>query len=198
MYRRKKRTRAAPKARSQAEKCATKWCRNRRAEKTVRYRMASGQVKEYITHLTVCWKCRAKWLKATHPATYVLNAIRNRARQRKVPFTITLVQFRAWCEKTGYLERRGREPECATIDRINHDEGYHIWNIEVRSHAENSTNGHTVPGQETAQNQSQPEYPERGADYLPEAAQEPDETEPVSVPGSPVGSQSPVDPDCPF
>src|SRR5208337_2103341 len=198
MYRRKKRTRTAPKARSRDEKCVTKWCHNRKAEKKVRHRMASGQIKEYVTHLVVCWKCRSKQLKEKHPATYVLNAIRNRARQRKVPFSITLVQFQEWCQQTGYLDRRGREPECATIDRINHDEGYYIWNIDDPAHAENSSNGHTVPGQETKQNQSQSEYPERGADYLPEAAQEPDETEPVGIVDSGAFDQPTIDSNCPF
>ena len=180
MYRRKKRTRIAPKARSRADKCATKWCRNERASRITRYISKTGKVIEYQGSLKLCWKCQSRQLKARHPATYVLNAIRNRARQRKVPFTITLAQFKAWCVTTGYLEKRGQEPDCATIDRINHDEGYHIWNIELRSHAENSANGHTVPGRETEQNESQTDYPERGPDYLPENG-EIDESEPVGV-----------------
>lgn len=106
-------------------------------------------------------------LKERHPETYVLNAIRQKAKKRRVPFTITLAQFREFCKQSGYLELRGTEPESATIDRINHDEGYHIWNIRVLSHAENSKNGHVVPGRETRQNESQPEYPERDPDYVP-------------------------------
>lgn len=172
MYRRKKRTRVAPKATGKEDKCLTKWCRNAKAVKFTNYRSASGKVIRYENRLNHCWKCRARMLKERRPETYVLNAIRGRARQRKIPFTITLAQFREWCRETGYLERRGKTPESATIDRKNHDEGYHIWNIQILSHAENSNNGHTVPGRETAQNSSCEEYPEREPDYVPPADSE--------------------------
>lgn len=161
MYRRRKRTRQAPKARTKEEKCATKWCRNRRAAKITRHRMANGKVKEFHSQLPVCWKCKSKRLKERHPATYVLNALRVAARRRRIPCTLTLAQFEDWCEQTGYLQNRGQEPTSATIDRINHNEGYHIWNIKVLNHLENSTNGHTVPGEDSEQNAQQPDYPER-------------------------------------
>ena len=99
-----------------------------------------------------CWKCHTRLLKERHPETYALNALRSHARRRKVPFSLTLAEFREFCEKTGYLEERGLEPWSATVGRINHDEGYHLWNIRVESHAKNSQNGHTVPGRNTAQN----------------------------------------------
>jgi hypothetical protein len=95
-------------------------------------------------------------LKERHPETYVLNAIRQRAKARGLPFDITLVQFREFCKQTGYIERRGREADSATIDRIDHDKGYHIWNIQIKTFLENCTNGHVVPGKETKQNESKP------------------------------------------
>lgn len=155
MYRRKKRTRTAKKARSKEEKCAGKWCRNKRAVNNTGYT------------LKLCWKCRSRQLKERHPETYVLNAIRQKAKQRKVPFGITLVQFKEWCRETRYIETRGTSPDAATIDRKNHDEGYYIWNIKILSHAENSENGHTVPGRETKQNEQCEDYPERDPDYVP-------------------------------
>lgn len=106
--------------------------------------------------LTHCAKCRARQLKLKHPATYVFNTFRTHARNRKIPFTITLAEFREFCKQTGYLELRGQQPGSLTIDRKNHDEGYHHWNICVKSHAENSTNGHTVPGVDCPQNQPKP------------------------------------------
>lgn len=157
MWRRKKRTRRAPKASGKAEKCVTKWCRNKRAAKITRYKSPSGKVIEYHGFLTVCWKCHSRQLKARHPATYALNAMRGRARQRGLPFTITLAEFREFCKQTGYLEKKGQEPHSMTIDRIDHDKGYHIWNIRLLTHAENSENGHVVPGKETKQNDSGPD-----------------------------------------
>jgi hypothetical protein len=79
--------------------------------------------------------------KLRRPATYVLNMLRHSARKRKLPFTITLEQFQDFCAKTGYLEQRGNEPASMTIDRKDRDKGYHIWNLRVLTHAENSEQG---------------------------------------------------------
>jgi hypothetical protein len=156
-HRRRKQTRAAPKARDKAEKCVTKWCRNRRALKITYYKKPDGTVVRYESYLSCCWKCRSHKLRERHPATYVLNAIRQRAKARKIPFTITLNEFKKFCEDTRYLELRGRDPNSLTIDRIDHDKGYHIWNIQVKSFYENCVAGHTVPGKETKQNERKPD-----------------------------------------
>jgi hypothetical protein len=150
--------RRAPLASSKADKCATKWCRNRRAHKVTRWRSPiSGEVIVYKSKLPYCWKCQSKRLRERHPETYVLNAMRQRARKRGIPFTITLKEFRGFCQRTGYLDLRGRTPGSMTVDRIDHDKGYHIWNIRPLSHGENSANGHVVPGQDCKQNQAKPE-----------------------------------------
>jgi hypothetical protein len=147
--------RKAPKARSKQEKCETKRCLNRKAFKYTRYvSKRTGKVIVYEGFLPLCWKCIARRLKERHPATYVLNALRNRANQRKIPFTVTLAQFKEFCRVTGYLEKRGREDESMSIDRVDHDKGYHIDNITVKSFLENCENGHVVPGRDCKQNES--------------------------------------------
>ncbi len=123
------------------DKCATKYCRNKRATKTTRYKSISGKVIVYENMLRHCWKCRARMLKERRPVTYVLNMLRHSARKRKLPFTITLQQFAQFCAETGYLERRGNKPDSLTIDRKDWNEGYHIWNIQAITHAENSEQG---------------------------------------------------------
>jgi hypothetical protein len=89
--------------------------------------------------------------------------LRNRANQRKIPFTITLAEFRKFCEETNYLERRGHAEGRMSIDRKDHSKGYHIWNIRLTEYLENCTNGHTVPGQECKQNEPKPD--EYGYDF---------------------------------
>lgn len=89
--------------------------------------------------------------------TYVLNAIRNRAKQRGIPFTITRPEFEKFCQETGYMERRGHHEGGLSIDRKDHDKGYHIWNVQVMEFVENCTNGHVIPGQECIQNQPKPD-----------------------------------------
>jgi hypothetical protein len=150
--------RKAPRARCKEEKCLTKRCLNRKAFKKTYYRSkTTGKLLVYEGYLPYCWKCYARQKKEKHPATYVLNALRGRARQRKIPFTITLVEFQLFCEETGYLEKRGREADSLTIDRIDHDKGYHLWNLKVTPFLENCTNGHTVPGRDCKQNEAVPE-----------------------------------------
>lgn len=67
--------------------------------------------------------------------------IRHSAKKRDLPFTITLDEFKEFCAKTGYLERRGNQPEDLTIDRIDWNGGYHISNLRVLTHEENSNQG---------------------------------------------------------
>ena len=67
--------------------------------------------------------------------------IRHSAKKRDLPFTITLAEFKDFCAKTGYLERRGNQPEDFTIDRIDWNDGYCIGNLRVLTHEENSNQG---------------------------------------------------------
>jgi hypothetical protein len=76
-------------------------------------------------------------LKERHPETYTLNAIRQGAKKRGIPFTITLEEWKDFCKRTCYLDLRGTEPDSYTVDRINDAQGYHIWNIRILTHAEN-------------------------------------------------------------
>jgi len=131
----------AAKATGKAEKCSTKWCRNKKAKRTAVYKLKDGTSKEYVSYLRLCWKCRSRQMKQRHPETYVLNMLRHSARKRDLPFTITLAEFKAFCAKTGYLQQRGNQPEDLTIDRIDWNEGYHIDNLRVLTHDENSAQG---------------------------------------------------------
>lgn len=160
--RNRKRAKKAPAARSKAEKCVTKYCRNRKALKRTSYKAATGQIIVYEHFLEHCWKCHSRRLKETRPWTYVLNMLRHSARKRNLPFTLTVASFKAWCQQTGYLEKRGNKPGDLTVDRINENEGYHIWNLQVLTHAENSAQGadntpRAERGTETADTYEPPE-----------------------------------------
>lgn len=80
-------------------------------------------------------------MKENHPVTYVLNMIRHSARKRKLPFSLTTESFAAFCKETGYLEKRGTKPGNLTLDRKDWNDGYHIWNLRVETHAANSEQG---------------------------------------------------------
>lgn len=125
-------------AKKSPTRCVTKWCRGFRPRHTRTWKRKDGSVVRRTYRLCLCWKCRSRQLKARHPATYVLNAIRQRAKKRGVSCTITLTEFKTWCEDTGYLEGRGRKADSLTIDRIDPDLGYSLDNIRVLGHRENS------------------------------------------------------------
>jgi len=136
-----------PKGSKKGRMCETRYCRNVKARKSDGY---------LLKH---CWKCRSRMLKERHPATYVYNALRGRAKQRRVPWKITLPEFKEWCKKTGYIEKRGHGKGLATIDRINANKGYTLDNIQILEFMENCTKGHYVPGYEYyKQNASMPEH----------------------------------------
>src|SRR5712671_598897 len=98
--------------------CETRWCRNLKA------RHHSGYL------MSLCWKCQSRRLKKRRPLTYVLNALRNGARKRGIPCTLTLAEFEKFCAETGYLAGRGQKPDSLTIDRIDHEQGYCLTNIQ--------------------------------------------------------------------
>lgn len=54
-----------------------------------------------------------------------------------IPFSITLQEFREFCQKTGYIIQKGKRGRNCTVDRVINTEGYHIWNIELRQHGAN-------------------------------------------------------------
>lgn len=121
-------------------KCETRYCRGPKARKTNGYLLSR------------CWKCLSRRLKASQPATYVLRLIRQSAKRRDIACSLTLAEFKEFCARTGYLEKRGKKPTSLTVDRIDHRRGYHADNIKVSTHAENSRAGYCYPGGKVHQN----------------------------------------------
>jgi hypothetical protein len=80
-------------------------------------------------------------LKEKHPHTYVLNMLRHSARKRNLPFTLTLAEFKEFCDRTGYLTLRGHGKGYYTVDRIDSNRGYHADNIQMLEFLENSAEG---------------------------------------------------------
>ena len=93
-----------------------------------------------------------------HPHAYVLNALRASARKRKLPFTITLAQFKEFCAKTGYMELRGHGAGFYTVDRIDSNKGYHANNIRILEFLANCEGGaDNTPRNERGAEQTVPE-----------------------------------------
>jgi hypothetical protein len=68
-------------------------------------------------------------LKRRDPISYIYSHRKQRAKARGHEWTLTLENFRDWCEWTGYHHNTGRTSESASIDRRLNQYGYHVWNL---------------------------------------------------------------------
>lgn len=66
------------------------------------------------------------------------------AKRRCKDFTITLAEFRDFCNRTGYIIKKGMRGRNCTIDRSDNCYGYHIWNIGIKSNEANIRKYHDV------------------------------------------------------
>lgn len=98
--------------------CAVKFCRNPRHQRR-----------------TVCAKHAMQQWRRDNPVTNILNTIRSRAKRENIPFSLTLIEFKAFCHTNGY------QPGKDHIDREEATEGYHLWNLCVLSSTENIAKG---------------------------------------------------------
>ena len=59
-----------------------------------------------------------------------------------IPFTISLKELRDFCQKTGYIIKKGMRGRICSVDRIENEEGYHIWNIQLKTAIANTKKYH--------------------------------------------------------
>jgi len=85
-----------------------------------------------------CNKCHAKLQKSSNPVGYTYNLLKQNAVRRGVPFSLSLSDFRKFCDESGYLNSKGRTKECSSIDRIIPELGYRIDNIQILTVSNNS------------------------------------------------------------
>lgn len=78
-----------------------------------------------------------RW-RRNNPEYYAWANLRDHARERGIPFLLTLEQFAPWAHETGYLRARGRREHMLTVDRIDSDGPYSIDNIQVLTNSENA------------------------------------------------------------
>jgi hypothetical protein len=102
-------------------KCATKWCRNEAAPGKTR-----------------CHKCHSRWYKEAHPYGYYFNLLRCNAKRRGKQFNLSIAEFRDFCVKYQYIDKKGKQATSLSIDRKDDARGYTIDNIRVLTLSENS------------------------------------------------------------
>lgn len=105
--------------------CPVAFCRNRSA-------------KEFDK----CSKHKMQAWRAANPLAAAFANLRSSAKTRGVAFTLTLAEFTEFCQRTGYLDKKGnRDPEALQVDRVDCTRGYAADNIRVLTLAENGKKG---------------------------------------------------------
>lgn len=86
-----------------------------------------------------CHRCRSRKFAREHPFAYHYNALRNNARRRGKPFTISLADYIAlWEDHPDKWAEKCSEGECQwQIDRIDPTKGYVPGNLQILSKRKN-------------------------------------------------------------
>jgi len=92
----------------------------------------------------LCHKHYHRHRRIVDPVYNRFTDFRKNALKRCKEFTITLMEFRGFCEETGYIITKGMRGYRYTVDRINNNYGYHIWNIQLLSLISNIEKYHEV------------------------------------------------------
>lgn len=94
----------------------------------------------------LCHKHYRRKQRERDPVQIRYNGFRGNAKKRGKEFNITLNEFRSFCERTGYIVKKGMRGQNATIDRRCNAQGYHIWNIQILSNSANAKKGDRFNG----------------------------------------------------
>jgi hypothetical protein len=92
-----------------------------------------------------CNTCTKREWRERNPIEYRYDNLRTHAKERRKDFTLTLAEFRKFCEETDYHNATGLHPDAVTVDRVRPEQGYSANNIRPLSHQANSERRDTPP-----------------------------------------------------
>lgn len=93
--------------------CPTKFCRNE---------IAPGR--------KICFKCRTAADRKRYPMRAAYHSTKSSARERGVPFSLTLAEFAEFAGRVNLLAGRGRTRDKWHVDRIDNSRGYEVGNLQ--------------------------------------------------------------------
>jgi hypothetical protein len=91
----------------------------------------------------LCHKHYARKRREIDPVYSRYNQFKSNATRRNKSNSITLKQFRNFCNETGYIIDKGKRGQNATIDCIINKDGYHIDNIQLLTNKQNASKGNS-------------------------------------------------------
>lgn len=90
----------------------------------------------------MCHKHYARKIRENDPVYARYNQFCSNARRRKIKNSVTLEEFRLFCERNNYIIVKYRRGKNCTIDRRCNVHGYHIWNMQILSQTNNTKKYH--------------------------------------------------------
>jgi hypothetical protein len=82
-----------------------------------------------------------KRYRENNPEMYAYMTLRDNAKRRNIPFTITFDYFKRFCRKTKYIQRKGIWHYSYSIDRKKNELGYVPGNLQLLTVSANSIKG---------------------------------------------------------
>jgi len=79
-----------------------------------------------------------KW-RAKNPVRAAFCAVRDHAKERRIPFQLTFAEFELVIEGTGYIDQKGSRKTDLQIDRVDASKAYSFDNVRVVTCEENAT-----------------------------------------------------------
>jgi hypothetical protein len=98
---------------------------------------AEGCWKPAAKKQILCHKHKKDQYKEKHLHQYYLSDLKQRAKRRGKSCSLTLAQFKEFCDRTGYLRKKGVNIGDSHIDRIDPTRGYDVDNIQILTNLEN-------------------------------------------------------------
>lgn len=78
-----------------------------------------------------CGKHKRQAEKKRNPISYRYSCLKQNAKKRGIVFTLTISEFREWCEKVQYLKKVGITKDSFNIDRVIASRGYEKNNLQL-------------------------------------------------------------------
>jgi len=93
-----------------------------------------------------CHTCLSRIERMKDPVYYAFENLKSSARKRGIQFLLTRLQFEEFCIKTGYLDKKGKEPNSLTVDRWPDTKGpYSKDNIRALGYYDNISHRYEAP-----------------------------------------------------
>jgi hypothetical protein len=89
-------------------------------------------------HRKLCYKCAKRKHREKYPLKYIYDTVKANAKRRGKEFTLTFDEFKEFCMKTGYDEKKGKTPDSLSIDRREPLNGYSKDNIRAITLSDNT------------------------------------------------------------